>query len=208
MARALIAHEVVIHWPRAARGAGGRESFPSGQCRGNAPAAWARSPAGVKRFVHGSTIGVYGAASGRVLDEESKLAPDNPYGRTKAVAETVVRGFEGPMENLHRAHFRDLWPRRYAPAETVRGVQTGHYLTLAPVKNEHQLIYVDDLVQGLSPPVDAPGASGETIVLAGSERSGRPMRWSARSARRLAARRVFHATMWPFVAAASCWNRR
>src|SRR6185295_5915155 len=37
---------------------------------------------GVRRFVHGSTIGVYGRVGAGVLDELSPLAPDNPYGRT------------------------------------------------------------------------------------------------------------------------------
>src|SRR5690606_36937546 len=43
--------------------------------------------AGGQRFVYGSTIGVYGQACDGVLDELSPLAPDNPYGRTKAEAE-------------------------------------------------------------------------------------------------------------------------
>src|SRR5579862_5293646 len=43
--------------------------------------------AGVGRFVHGSTIGVYGSAASGTLDESSALAPANLYGRTKAEAE-------------------------------------------------------------------------------------------------------------------------
>ena len=54
--------------------------------------------AGVRRFVHGSTIGVYGSAADGSLDEDSPLAPDNPYGRTKMAAEKVVREFQSPME--------------------------------------------------------------------------------------------------------------
>ncbi len=46
---------------------------------------------GVRRFVHGSTIGVYGGLANGLLDEMSPLSPDNPYGRTKAEAERVVR---------------------------------------------------------------------------------------------------------------------
>ena len=42
--------------------------------------------AGVRRFVHGSTIGVYGKAEG-ILDESSICQPDNIYGRTKLAGE-------------------------------------------------------------------------------------------------------------------------
>src|SRR5689334_625792 len=54
--------------------------------------------AGVKRVVHGSTIGVYGDGRQGVLDELSPLAPDNPYGRTKAAGEAVVREFASRIE--------------------------------------------------------------------------------------------------------------
>ena len=43
--------------------------------------------AGVKRFVHGSTIGVYGSALEGNIDENSTLKPSNIYGRTKLEAE-------------------------------------------------------------------------------------------------------------------------
>jgi nucleoside-diphosphate-sugar epimerase len=203
MARALIAHEVVIHLAAAQHEAQAGEShFHQVNVEGTRRLLGLAARAGVKRFVHGSTIGVYGAASGRVLDEESKLAPDNPYGRTKAVAETVVRGFEGPMETCIVRISETYGPGDMRLLKLFRGVQTGHYLTLGPGKNEHQLIYVDDLVQGLLAACDAPGASGETIVLAGSERVTTNAMVSAISAALGSRRRVFHATMWPFVAAA------
>jgi dTDP-4-dehydrorhamnose reductase len=49
--------------------------------------------AGIKRFVHGSTIGVYGAAMEGLLDEKSPLEPDNIYGKTKLEGENVVLSF-------------------------------------------------------------------------------------------------------------------
>ena len=203
MARALIAHEVVIHLAAAQHEAQAGEShFHQVNVEGTRRLLGLAARAGVKRFVHGSTIGVYGAASGRVLDEESKLAPDNPYGRTKAVAETVVRGFEGPMETCIVRISETYGPGDMRLLKLFRGIQTGHYLTLGPGRNEHQLIYVDDLVHGLLAACDAPGANGETIVLAGSERVTTNAMVSAIGAALGSRRRVFHAPMWPFVAAA------
>ena len=43
----------------------------------------------VKRFVHVSTVGVYGPA--RCADESTPFSPVNVYERTKAEAETLVR---------------------------------------------------------------------------------------------------------------------
>src|ERR1700685_20868 len=151
MARALIAHEVVIHLAAAQHEAQAGEShFHQVNVEGTRRLLGLAARAGVRRFVHGSTIGVYGAASsGRVLDEESKLAPDNPYGRTKAVAETVVRGFEGPMETCIVRISETYGPGDMRLLKLFRGVQTGRYATIGSGENEHQLIYVDDLVRGL-----------------------------------------------------------
>jgi nucleoside-diphosphate-sugar epimerase len=54
--------------------------------------------AGAKRFVYGSTIGVYGEAAQGQLDEDSPLRPANIYGRTKAQAETVVAQYASRIQ--------------------------------------------------------------------------------------------------------------
>ena len=51
----------------------------------------------VRRFVYGSTIGVYGSAAEGLLDEDSPTRPDNIYGRTKLAAEKVVREEAGGL---------------------------------------------------------------------------------------------------------------
>ena len=48
---------------------------------------------GVSRFVHGSTIGVYGISNNGPVRDDSRLQPDNIYGITKLQGEKVVREF-------------------------------------------------------------------------------------------------------------------
>ena len=89
---ALAGHDAVIHLAAAQHEAEAAEShFHKVNVEGTRNLLTLAREAKVRRFVHGSTIGVYGAAGESVLDESSPLAPDNPYGRTKAEAETVVR---------------------------------------------------------------------------------------------------------------------
>src|ERR1700730_12205017 len=96
--RVLRDHEVVIHLAAAQHEAQAPEShFLRVNVDGTRNLLGLAAKVGVRRFVHGSTIGVYGAESESVLDETSPLAPDNPYGRTKAEAEIVVRGFNARL---------------------------------------------------------------------------------------------------------------
>lgn len=48
---------------------------------------------GVRRFIFSSTASVYGGAGGGLLTEKSPLAPQNPYGATKAAVERVLGDF-------------------------------------------------------------------------------------------------------------------
>ena len=110
---ALPGHDVVIHLAAAQHEAEAPEShFRKVNVEGTRNLLKLAHEASVRRFVHGSTIGVYGDASHGVLDELSPLAPDNPYGRTKAEAERVVQRVREPPGSIHRAHLRDLRARR------------------------------------------------------------------------------------------------
>src|SRR5579872_5260798 len=98
--RALAGQDVVIHLAAAQHEAQAPEShFHRVNVEGTQRLLEIASRTGVRRFVHGSTIGVYGQASDGMLDERSPLAPDNPYGRTKAAAEQIVRQGAGKLEN-------------------------------------------------------------------------------------------------------------
>src|SRR5262249_2152112 len=125
--------------------------------------------AGITRFVHGSTIGVYGSAAAGSLDENSVMAPDNPYGRTKAAAEQGVPEFTGPVDWCIVRISETYGPGDMRLLKLFRGVKKGRYLTVGNGENLHQLIYVDDLSRGLLAACSASAAPAETVLLVGSE---------------------------------------
>lgn len=123
---------------------------------------------GVARFVHGSTIGVYGDPDGPV-DESTPLAPDDIYGRTKAEGEAVVRDL---VDDLPAVVIRI--PEVYGPGDRrllklFRGVRNGTFPMLGAGDNLHHPVFVEDLLDGLLLAGDRPEAVGETLLLPGSE---------------------------------------
>ncbi|MCP4006526.1 MAG: NAD(P)-dependent oxidoreductase [bacterium] len=122
---------------------------------------------GVKRFVHGSTIGVYGWTEGRDVDEDSPLVPDNIYGVTKLEGETVAREY---MDRLPIAIARIA--EVYGPGDRrllklFKGVKKGLFLRIGSGKNTHHLVYIDDLIRGLRLAASHEAAVGACFVLAG-----------------------------------------
>lgn len=128
----------------------------------------AAADAGVRRVVHGSTIGVYGKPHG-VLDEESPVDPDNIYGVTK---------LEGERLALSRSDVLPVVairiPEVYGPGDRrllkmFRTIEKGTFPMIGAGRNLHHLIYVDDLVDGLLSAAESPDTPGELFLLAGPE---------------------------------------
>jgi nucleoside-diphosphate-sugar epimerase len=129
----------------------------------------ASARSGVKRFVYGSTIGVYGEYRGQPLDEDSAPAPSNPYGRSKLRAEELVRSFGGgPQISIVRIS-ETYGPGDFRLLKLYRAVNRGRFFIVGSGENLRQAIYVDDLVRGLMCAAESPAAVGETFVMAGVE---------------------------------------
>ncbi len=205
---ALAGRDTVIHLAAAQHEAGRPESyFHRVNVEGTRRLLEIAARARVRRFVYGSTIGVYGSAADGVLDERSPLAPDNAYGRTKAAAESVVRDCHADMEYCIVRISETYGPGDMRLLKLFRGVLSGRYLTVGDGENEHQLIYVDDLVRGLLAAGAAAAANGATIVLAGTERLTTNAMVAAIGAAVGNRRRVRHAPLWPFLALAYVMER-
>jgi nucleoside-diphosphate-sugar epimerase len=200
---ALGGHDAIIHLAAAQGEAEAPEShFHKVNVEGTRSLLTLATEEGVRRFVHGSTIGVYGEARRGVLDELSPLSPDNPYCRTKAEAETVVRGFAPRLEVAIVRISETYGPADLRLLKLFRAIQRGHFFTLGTGLNERQLIYVDDLCRALLAAAHAPSAAGQTMILAGRERLTTDAMVASIGAAVGKPARSGHVPLWPFNLAA------
>ena len=123
--------------------------------------------AGVKRFVHGSTIGVYGSGTDRIIDENTPITPDNIYGRTKAEGEEIVRSYSDRIDAVIIRISETYGPGDRRLLKLFRGIQKRVFFMIGKGRNLHQLLYVEDLVEGLLLATAVEAAIGKTMVLAG-----------------------------------------
>jgi nucleoside-diphosphate-sugar epimerase len=125
--------------------------------------------AGVKRFVHGSTIGVYGATLDGIIDEQSPLQPDNIYGRTKLEGERLVLAYREQLPVVVVRISETYGPGDYRLLKLFRAIHKNVFFVIGNGENKHHLIYIDDLINGLLLAATVEEAKGEVFVLAGKE---------------------------------------
>jgi nucleoside-diphosphate-sugar epimerase len=124
---------------------------------------------GVRRFIHGSTIGVYGDAMEGLIDENSPTKPDNIYGRTKLEGEDAVLSFRDRIPvTIVRI------PETYGPGDRrllklFRAIQKGVFFMIGPGTNLHHLIFIDDLIDAFFLAAEKPEAKGNVFVVAGKD---------------------------------------
>jgi dihydroflavonol-4-reductase len=125
--------------------------------------------AAIRRFVYGSTIGVYGNAGEQQLDEQSDVRPENPYQQTKLEAEALVRAREYDFDTSIVRIAETYGPGDWRLLKLFRGIARGQFFMIGPGTNRRQCIHVNDLVRGLLLAAEHPAAVGETFVMAGRE---------------------------------------
>ncbi len=122
--------------------------------------------AGVRRFVHGSTIGVYGGPSDAPISESSPLVPDNVYGVTKLAGEEVVRSSAGRLPFVIVRIGETYGPGDQRLLKLFRGIERGVFLRIGSCENLHALVFIEDLVDALRRAAHGDTALGRTFVIA------------------------------------------
>lgn len=123
----------------------------------------------VRRFVHCSTIGVHGDIKHPPADEEAPFAPGDHYQESKAEGERIAHAAmsEG---RLPITIFRP--GGIYGPGDTrflklFRPISKGRFVMIGSGKTLYQLVYIDDLVDGIILCGTIPRAVGNVYILTG-----------------------------------------
>jgi nucleoside-diphosphate-sugar epimerase len=129
----------------------------------------AAARAGLRRFVHTSTVGVHGHVREPPADEAAPISPGDVYQATKAEAEALALAYHRergvPVVVVRPAAI-------YGPAETrllklFRAIARGRYAIVGSGRAFYHPVYIDDLLQGYLLALDRPDAVGEAFILAG-----------------------------------------
>jgi nucleoside-diphosphate-sugar epimerase len=175
------------------------ELFRSVNVEGTRNVLDASIAAGVERFIHGSSIGVYDRSVTSIVDESTPLKPDNIYGVTKAEGEEVVRACYDQIPCTIVRISETYGPGDRRLLKLFSGIRKGVFFVIGNGENIHQLIYVDDLVDGFLLAAKEPAAIGETFILAGSERLTTNDMVKATAEAVGAQQKKWRAPLWPFM---------
>jgi nucleoside-diphosphate-sugar epimerase len=129
----------------------------------------AAAGAGVRRFVHTSTVGVHGDVRHPPADEQAPFSPGDVYQATKAEAESLALEL-GRERGLAVVVVRP--GAIYGPGETrlrklFRAIARGRYAIVGTGRPFYHPVYIDDLVAGFLLALDRREGAGEAFILAG-----------------------------------------
>ena len=127
---------------------------------------------GVRRFVHTSSVGVYGdAGRGLPLREDAPKHPDSPYERSKLKGERAVlaRALNTELELIV---LRPAWV--YGPGcprtgKLLRTLEKGRFFYLGSGDNVRHPLYIADMVDAYILAAEATGLNGRIFNVGGPQ---------------------------------------
>jgi nucleoside-diphosphate-sugar epimerase len=125
--------------------------------------------AGIKIFVHGSTIGVYGENGSGEISEHSPLDPDNIYGVTKLEGERIALSFQEKLPIVILRISETYGPGDRRLIKLFKAIEKKILVVAGNGQNKHHIIYIDDLIDGFLLAASTQDAVGKCFVLAGKE---------------------------------------
>jgi nucleoside-diphosphate-sugar epimerase len=127
--------------------------------------------AGVERFVHCSTVGVHGDVQHPPANERAPYRPGDYYQASKTDAEKLVLEY-GARGQLPIVVFRPggiYGPRDLRFLKLFKAIKRRRFVMLGSGKVLYQLIYIDDLINGIVLCGTEAHALGNVYILTGQE---------------------------------------
>jgi dihydroflavonol-4-reductase len=125
----------------------------------------------VKRFVHCSSVGVYGRISKLPADENTACEPEILYEKTKLAGEKDVLAAH-QQTGLPIVILRPAWvygPRCPRTLKLFRTIKKGRFLMVGGGENFRHPLHVSDLLKAFELAAGEEAAIGEIFVIASSE---------------------------------------
>ena len=170
LARAMVGVHTVFHLAAAFRQAHlSYDDYVTVNVTATGALVFAAAAAGVRRFVHVSTVGVHGDITG-IANEDAPFRPGDWYQETKARGETLARDLGHhkhlPLTVIRPSGIYGPGDMRFLPL--FRSVATGRFVMIGRGQVHYHPTYIDDLVDGLIRCADTAPAANRTYILAGA----------------------------------------
>lgn len=132
----------------------------------------AAKKAGVRRFVHTSTMGVHGHVKDGPGDECTEYGAGDDYQDTKLEGELLARKL-APQLGLPLTVIRPC--AIYGPEDTrflkmIKPIRKGSFIMIGSGDVHCHFVYVDDLVRGFILAAEKPEAEGEVFLVGGDDK--------------------------------------
>ena len=126
---------------------------------------------GAQRFIHCSSVSVYGPLSAWPVNEESPCAPDIAYEQSKLEGERAIRKVAAHT-GLATVIIRPAWvygPRCPRTEKLIRSIRRRRFFFVGRGQNQRHPVYVADLIEAFNRAVDSELEQCETFIIAGPE---------------------------------------
>jgi nucleoside-diphosphate-sugar epimerase len=127
--------------------------------------------AGVQRFIHCSTVGVHGDVKDPPANENAPYAPGDVYQHSKTDAERLVLQY-GDQAQLPIVIFRPggiYGPGDLRFLKLFKAIKKRRFIMLGSGQVLYQVVYIDDLIDGILLCGSKEDAVGKTYILTGNE---------------------------------------
>lgn len=123
--------------------------------------------AGVKRFVHCSTVGIYGSVKNPPANEETEARPDLIYEKTKWAGEQAVLDF-ARRSGFPLAVVRPSWV--YGPGcdrtrKLIKTIRKGRFFHVGSGKTLRHCVFIDDMLDAFELAAEKSAAVHQAFVI-------------------------------------------